>query len=203
MKPPKERCEVCGISDPVVLRLHHKVPICRGGTNEPSNLAVLCCNCHAKVHASSADLPVGQLTYKKYKLSHKWSGRIKKLSIEQKLALYSLFLQDELFEGDFYVVYNTYKKVCAQARLSPLSKRDFFHRIVELRNLGLVKIGGGLRRGERVQVFVSHNIETGDSVEPAVVLLDDDLNQLMKTRGSDRSGVTDTAKLSHVGEGYA
>ena len=41
------RCENCGESTKY-LQIDHKVPVSRGGTNDPSNLQVLCPSCNAK-----------------------------------------------------------------------------------------------------------------------------------------------------------
>jgi hypothetical protein len=63
--PPREilisalggKCEVCGaVSD---LQIHHRVPLAAGGTNQLSNLAVLCRVCHRKETAAFAK--VGRL----------------------------------------------------------------------------------------------------------------------------------------------
>lgn len=42
------RCTRCGCTSH--LNVHHKVPLSRGGTNEKSNLIVLCPNHHAEAH---------------------------------------------------------------------------------------------------------------------------------------------------------
>jgi 5-methylcytosine-specific restriction endonuclease McrA len=42
-------CEVCGFSCEFCLQVHHIMPIAKGGTNDKSNLALLCANCHAAV----------------------------------------------------------------------------------------------------------------------------------------------------------
>ena len=42
-------CEVCGFDCEFCLQAHHIVPISQGGTNDLSNLALLCANCHAAV----------------------------------------------------------------------------------------------------------------------------------------------------------
>lgn len=44
------RCSACGLGVSAVLSLHHVVPVWLGGTNRPSNLTVLCANCHRLVH---------------------------------------------------------------------------------------------------------------------------------------------------------
>ena len=48
-------CEVCGWVPPVpsILHCHHVIPVCRGGSDEPANLAILCPNDHALAHAVS------------------------------------------------------------------------------------------------------------------------------------------------------
>ncbi len=41
-------CEICGYRGLVIV--HHKIPISKGGTNDESNLIVLCEKCHADAH---------------------------------------------------------------------------------------------------------------------------------------------------------
>jgi 5-methylcytosine-specific restriction endonuclease McrA len=48
-------CQLCltdesAIPDGWPLEAHHVVPRSAGGTDEPSNLWILCCNCHQRVH---------------------------------------------------------------------------------------------------------------------------------------------------------
>lgn len=51
-KPEKIQCEICGIKDKKILHLHHIVERTELNTsNHPMNLAVLCANCHGKIHA--------------------------------------------------------------------------------------------------------------------------------------------------------
>lgn len=40
-------CGVCGIDDPRVLTVHHRIPLAKGGTSDRGNLETLCRNCHA------------------------------------------------------------------------------------------------------------------------------------------------------------
>jgi hypothetical protein len=49
-------CEACDWSHPMpeasrVLNVHHVVPIAAGGSNESSNLVLICPNCHATAHS--------------------------------------------------------------------------------------------------------------------------------------------------------
>lgn len=47
---PKIKCEICELSD-VLLHYHHIIPQCdERCTNTNSNLAILCPNCHTKIH---------------------------------------------------------------------------------------------------------------------------------------------------------
>lgn len=41
-------CAACGREDD--LQYHHLVPVVRGGTDDPTNIIVLCAECHAKIH---------------------------------------------------------------------------------------------------------------------------------------------------------
>lgn len=47
-------CEICGLEDPQanLLHSHHIKQICEGGVDSEKNIAVLCPNCHAKVHSN-------------------------------------------------------------------------------------------------------------------------------------------------------
>ena len=45
------KCEICGISGKYKkLLVHHKKPVSKGGTNEWSNLQVVCNKCHSRIH---------------------------------------------------------------------------------------------------------------------------------------------------------
>lgn len=48
------RCYACGFSIHTILRVHHRIPISLGGTDEIGNLVLLCPNCHTLVHLFSA-----------------------------------------------------------------------------------------------------------------------------------------------------
>ena len=52
-KPEKIQCEICGEKDKKILHRHHIVERTNINTsNQPFNLAVLCPNCHYKIHFS-------------------------------------------------------------------------------------------------------------------------------------------------------
>lgn len=47
----KSKCSYCKKKfDPLTLDVHHIKPFSKGGTNKPTNLAVLCAGCHRRVH---------------------------------------------------------------------------------------------------------------------------------------------------------
>lgn len=46
----KDACECCGLDDPRVLAVHHKVPFSKGGLTVADNLETLCYNCHKVAH---------------------------------------------------------------------------------------------------------------------------------------------------------
>ena len=46
-------CSVCGFHAGRILRLHHIIPVSEGGTNDASNLILLCPNCHDLVHEAA------------------------------------------------------------------------------------------------------------------------------------------------------
>lgn len=48
------RCYICGFSIHTILRVHHRVPVSLGGTDEIENLVLLCPNCHTLVHLFSS-----------------------------------------------------------------------------------------------------------------------------------------------------
>lgn len=50
LKSFDNECEVCNFDFKEILIVHHKIPVAKGGTNELSNLSVLCPTCHSMVH---------------------------------------------------------------------------------------------------------------------------------------------------------
>ena len=55
---PEAKCEECGAT--IDLELHHIVPVACGGSNEQSNLKVLCHKCHAKQASHAEAIKEGQ-----------------------------------------------------------------------------------------------------------------------------------------------
>lgn len=54
MSRPKIKCEVCGESDKKILEKHHIIPRTDPNcTNDDMNIAILCGNCHSKLHTGS------------------------------------------------------------------------------------------------------------------------------------------------------
>jgi len=49
----RTQCLACAFSVPSALAVHHKIPRSLGGSDAPSNLCVLCSNCHRLVHSFS------------------------------------------------------------------------------------------------------------------------------------------------------
>ena len=45
---PKHKCEKC--SSRKHLTHHHKLPVSKGGTDDPNNIQVLCRDCHNFIH---------------------------------------------------------------------------------------------------------------------------------------------------------
>lgn len=54
------KCEKCGFDKvPEILELHHIVRRCDGGSNDLTNLKILCPNCHRTTHLNNGRDPVG------------------------------------------------------------------------------------------------------------------------------------------------
>lgn len=47
----KGACEICGYHFKPILQIHHIEPLHVGGSDELTNLAILCPNCHKMIHA--------------------------------------------------------------------------------------------------------------------------------------------------------
>jgi hypothetical protein len=69
MRRAKGRCELCGQDAPFdlpdgtpYLELHHIVSLATGGKDTLSNLAVLCPNCHRKMHLQPSDKDIAVLS---------------------------------------------------------------------------------------------------------------------------------------------
>jgi len=73
------KCADCGIERPS-LHTHHIIPRSQGGTGEPSNLVVLCANCHEDRHGGSFGKYVNGLS-----LSHTPEAEKKKSETMRKL----------------------------------------------------------------------------------------------------------------------
>lgn len=52
-------CEECGEDNFAILETHHIIERCNGGTDDPTNLKLLCPSCHRKSH-------FGQFTFEEY-----------------------------------------------------------------------------------------------------------------------------------------
>lgn len=50
-----DRCAVCEFSLGPALAIHHRIPVEFGGTDSPSNLVLVCGNCHRLIHYFGAD----------------------------------------------------------------------------------------------------------------------------------------------------
>lgn len=44
------KCELCDYNKHNILNIHHIIEKCNGGTDEESNLLLICPNCHTEVH---------------------------------------------------------------------------------------------------------------------------------------------------------
>lgn len=58
-----QKCEICEFSFWSILLLHHITPVQLGGPAEPSNLIVLCPNCHGLVHNYSHSRQAKESSY--------------------------------------------------------------------------------------------------------------------------------------------
>lgn len=53
MKLVKDKCEICGELNKKVIDFHHIIPQEEiNSTNHPTNIAIICANCHRRVHAN-------------------------------------------------------------------------------------------------------------------------------------------------------
>jgi hypothetical protein len=68
------RCSACNWEPPALLRgviaggiaVHHVIPVACGGSDDPSNLLLLCANCHALAHAICTKSHYSSGTHKEY-----------------------------------------------------------------------------------------------------------------------------------------
>lgn len=51
------KCEICNYNKEQVLTIHHIIERSKGGSDDPSNLLVLCRNCHGEIHANLLQYP--------------------------------------------------------------------------------------------------------------------------------------------------
>jgi len=66
-------CEICSETN-IILDEHHIVSVSEGGTNELSNKAHICPNCHRRVHMGMIILEGRFLTTDGYKLLYHWEN---------------------------------------------------------------------------------------------------------------------------------
>jgi uncharacterized protein YlaI len=67
-----ESCEICNETN-IILDKHHIISQSEGGTNEPSNIAHICPNCHRRIHMSQIILEGRFLTSDGYQLIYHWN----------------------------------------------------------------------------------------------------------------------------------
>jgi len=100
----KGRCQKCGkdiIGKGLKPRYHHKKPVSQGGTNTERNIAVLCNDCHDKVHTYETRVKrdmLGFATKKKVLVSK----RIRKSPTKKKTSKPKRKQSDSIL-GDFDV----------------------------------------------------------------------------------------------------
>ena len=51
-----DKCIICNYNKYDVLVVHHIKPRCKGGTDEVSNLLLICPNCHGEIHQGLRDM---------------------------------------------------------------------------------------------------------------------------------------------------
>ena len=66
-------CEICSESN-IILDKHHIISRSKGGSNEPSNIAHLCPNCHRRCHMGMIILEGRFLTTNGYQLIYHWEN---------------------------------------------------------------------------------------------------------------------------------
>lgn len=71
MRASDHSCQVCGVR---AQHAHHKLPRSRGGDNSQFNIAFLCAECHAGVHANPRQAMKLGLTVKGYVLRGVYHG---------------------------------------------------------------------------------------------------------------------------------
>ena len=81
------RCVGCGYTGDKLV-LHHIVPTSLGGLDEPENIAILCYECHSKIH----NLDIGELR----KPFANFDGRPRKCSPEEEEKYYSQYINCEI-----------------------------------------------------------------------------------------------------------
>ncbi len=67
----RHKCETPGCNHTRFLEIHHLVPRSKGGTNDPTNLSVLCSACHRRIHAHGPALMV-----KSPGTNYSWKGAL-------------------------------------------------------------------------------------------------------------------------------
>jgi predicted HNH restriction endonuclease len=90
-----DTCVICGFDIYQVLRLHHVYPVANGWDSHPSNMVLLCPNCHAIVHrvALITRAPVNGA-----QRSTRDQDRVSRVFFELKSFLEEMYTENEVAE---------------------------------------------------------------------------------------------------------
>lgn len=101
-------------------QLHHIVPLVVGGTNNISNLALLCDECHGKVHGKTFNTELQRIGIERAKAEGKYKGRPQKYTVDCPQIKQAV---------EMYLEGQAVTSICSTLKIS---KRTFYRRIREL-----------------------------------------------------------------------
>lgn len=114
------QCQNCGNKG---TQLHHIVPLSNGGTNKISNLALLCDECHGKVHGKKVfSTELQRKGVERAKKEGKYKGKPKKYTADNPQLTKAI---------EMYLAGHTVKEVCA---VTGIGRNTFY---VKLREQGI------------------------------------------------------------------
>ena len=129
---PKKQCCNCGCTED--LRYHHIIPLVLGGNNIPSNIAVVCADCHSLIHYGEKGIMAhDDLLQKGREAARKRGvkfGRKNKNeeSVVRMIAEHSTQFND-IYAPD-YVLY-TEKEIMSMANLKPTQYSKYKRMLID------------------------------------------------------------------------